>query len=146
MESGSGANASKRTRHYRDLLVWQKGMSLAKAVYGETEGLPPKEMYGLQSQMRRAAIAIPSNIAEGHGRLNDGHFRQFLAISRGSVFELQTQLELAGDLKLLDSEHISQLMAQCEEVARMLNGLLGVLQDPASARQPNRRPANSLAC
>lgn len=102
-------------------------MSLAKTVYGETECLPKNEMFGLQSQMRRAAVAIPSNIAEGHGRLNDGHFRQFLAISRGSLFELQTQLELAGDLKLLDSVDVAALMEQCEEVARLINGLVGAL-------------------
>jgi four helix bundle protein len=118
---------TKRTRHYRDLIVWQKAMSLAKAAYRETEMLPRKEIYGLQSQMRRAAIAIPSNIAEGHGRLNDGHFRQFLAISRGSLFELQTQLELAGDLNLLDPKSVAALMEQCDEVARLINGLVGSL-------------------
>ena len=103
-------------------------MSLAKAVYDETETLPNKEMYGLQAQMRRAAISIPSNIAEGHGRLNDGHFKQFLATSRGSLFELQTQLELAGDLKMLDPARVATLMDRCEEVARLINGLLGKLK------------------
>ncbi len=127
MNEKNEPGSSKRTRHYRELLVWQKAMNLAKAVYGETEGLPKKEMYGLQSQMRRAAVAIPSNIAEGHGRLNDGHFRQFLAISRGSLFELQTQLELARDLKMLDTGCVSALMEQCEEVARLINGLLNAL-------------------
>ena len=119
---------SARTRHYRDLLVWQKAMELARAVYRETEALPKTEMYGLQSQMRRAAVSVPSNIAEGHGRLNDGHFRQFLATSRGSLFELQTQMELASDLKLLDEVRIKALMEQCEEVARLMNGLLAALQ------------------
>lgn len=103
-------------------------MSLAKAIYQETEKLPGKEVYGLQSQMRRAAVAVPSNIAEGHGRLNDGHFRQFLAISRGSLFELQSQLELAGDLRFLDSGNVQALMEQCEEIARLLNGLVGALK------------------
>ena len=117
----------KRTRHYRELIVWQKAMALAKAVYGITEHLSSKETYGFQSQMRRAAVSIPSNIAEGHGGLNDGHFRQFLAISRGSLFELQTQLELAGDLNLLDQKHVAALMEQCEEVCRLTNGLLGTL-------------------
>ena len=117
----------KRTRHYRDLLVWQKAMSLAKAVYAATETLPKSEVFGLQSQMRRAAISVPSNIAEGHGRLNDGHFRQFLATARGSLFELQTQMELANDLKLLESKSFEQLMEQCEEIARLINGLLGKL-------------------
>ncbi len=129
MRAMSEDHGSGRTRHSRDLLVWQKGMILAKRVYAETEGLPKSEMYGFQSQMRRAAIAIPSNIAEGHGRLNDGHFRQFPAISRGSLFELQTELELAGDLRLLDSGRVSALMGQCEEVARMINGLMGSLRN-----------------
>jgi four helix bundle protein len=118
----------KRTRHYRELLVWQKAMMLAKAVYRETEGLPKNEIYRLQSQMRGAAIAVPSNIAEGHGRLNDGHFRQFLAISQGSLFELQTQLELAGDLNLLEPRRVTALMEQCDERARLINGLLARLQ------------------
>ncbi len=102
-------------------------MKLAKEVYRVTEELPKAEMYGLQSQMRRAAIAIPSNIAEGHGRLNDGHFRQFLAISRGSLFELQTQLELAADLSLLEARSAAALMAHCDEVTRLINGLVGTL-------------------
>jgi four helix bundle protein len=124
-----------RTRHYRDLLVWQKAMELARAVYSETEKLPGKEVYGLQGQMRRAAVSVPSNLAEGHGRLNDGHFRQFLATSRGSLFELQTQLELAGDLKLLEKRRVNELMEKCEEVARLINGLLGALHD---SQQPHR--------
>jgi four helix bundle protein len=127
MKAVSEIAASKRTRHYRELLVWQKAMSLARAVYTETEAFPAKETFGFQSQMRRAAISIPSNIAEGHGRLNDGHFKQFLAIARGSLFELQTQLELAGDLHLLEGNRLRVLMDQCEEVARLINGLVGKL-------------------
>ncbi len=103
-------------------------MELTKAVYRETEALPKNEMFGLQSQMRRAAVSIPSNIAEGHGRLNDGHFRQFLATSRGSLFELQTQLELAGGLKFINETKVNELMAQSEEVARLINGLLAALE------------------
>ncbi len=122
-----------RTRHYRELLVWQKAMRLAKAVYRETESLPKAEVYGLQAQMRRAAVSVPSNIAEGHGRLDDGHFRQFLANSRGSLFELQTQLELAGDLKLLSERNVGELMESCEEVARLINGLVGVLEGSQAA-------------
>jgi four helix bundle protein len=127
MEKKGSLPGSGRTRHYRDLLVWQKAMAMAKAIYRETEALPQKEVYGLQSQMRRAAVSIPSNIAEGHGRLDDGHFRQFLATSRGSLFELQTQLELAADLKYLDEKRVGELMQQCEEIARMINGLLASL-------------------
>jgi four helix bundle protein len=117
-----------RTRHYRELLVWQKAMGLAKAIYRETETLPKTEVFGVQAQMRRAAVSVPSNIAEGHGRLDDGHFRQFLANSRGSLFELQTQLELAGDLQLLKEGRVKELMEACEEVARLINGLLGALE------------------
>lgn len=117
-----------RTRHYRDLLVWQKAMELARAVYRETEALPKTETFGLQSQMRRAAVSVPSNIAEGHGRLDDGHFRQFLATSRGSLFELQTQLELAGSLGLLNESKVAGLMKASEEVARLVNGLLSAMK------------------
>jgi len=103
-------------------------MGLAKAIYRETETLPKTEVFGVQAQMRRAAVSVPSNIAEGHGRLDDGHFRQFLANSRGSLFELQTQLELAGDLQLLKEGRVKELMEACEEVARLINGLLGALE------------------
>jgi four helix bundle protein len=117
-----------RTRHYRDLVAWQKAMALARDVYRDTEVLPKSETYGLQSQIRRAAVSVPSNIAEGHGRLNDGHFRQFLAIARGSLFEMQTQLELAAGLGLLAQDRFERLMEQCEEVARIINGLLTSLE------------------
>jgi four helix bundle protein len=124
MEKRSNLPSSGRTRHYRDLLVWQKAMVITKAIYRVTDAFPQKEVYGLQSQMRRAAVSIPSNIAEGHGRLDDGHFRQFLATARGSLFELQTQLELAADLKYLDENNVGEMMQQSEEIARMINGLL----------------------
>lgn len=101
---------------------------MTKDVYRETEALPNKEIFGLQSQMRRAAVSVPSNIAEGRGRLDDGHFRQFLANSRGSLFELQTQLELAADLKYINETKVAELMELCEEVARMINGLIATLQ------------------
>ena len=118
-----------RTRHYRDLLVWQKAMELARSVYRATEQLLKQETYGLQSQMRRAVVSVPSNIAEGHGRLSDGHFRQFLAVARGSLFELQTELELASDLQLMSAESAQNVMQQCEEVARLINGLVAALKE-----------------
>jgi four helix bundle protein len=117
-----------RTRHYRDLATWQKAIELAKSVYRETQALPKSEMYGLQAQIRRAAFSIPSNIAEGHGRLNDGHFRQFLANARGSLFELQTQLELASDFKFIAQSKSEALIKQGDEVARIINGLLASLK------------------
>jgi len=120
-----GSKNGARTRHYRDLHTWQKSMELARAIYRETERLPKAELYGLQSQMRRAPVSIARNIAEGHGRLDDGYFRKFLATSRGSLFELQTQVELAGDLSLLSSESTRRQMDSCDEVARLINGALG---------------------
>jgi len=84
-----------RTRHYRDLLVWQKAMELAREVYRSTESFPHSEMFGLRTQMRRSAVSVPSNIAEGHGRLTDPQLRNFLGMARGSLYELQTQTELA---------------------------------------------------
>jgi four helix bundle protein len=103
-------------------------MDLARNIYLETEKLPKTEVFGLLVQMRRAAVSIPSNIAEGHGRLNDGYLRQFLGIARGSLFELQTQMELAGDLHYLNQGTVANMMAQSEEVARLINGLLAKLE------------------
>jgi four helix bundle protein len=128
MNQKVSSSVNGRTRHFRDLLVWQKAMGLARAIYTETETLPQKEVFGLQSQMRRAAVSVPSNIAEGHGRLDDGYFRQFLATSRGSLFELETQLELAAGLSFLDEAKAASLIEQCEEVARMINGLLAAMR------------------
>ena len=88
-----------RTRHYRDLLAWQKAMELARAVYSLTEEFPKSEMFGLRMQMRRSALSVASNIAEGHGRLTDAQLRNSLGMARGSLYELQTQAELAGTLK-----------------------------------------------
>jgi four helix bundle protein len=79
---------------FRDLMVWQRSMQLAEAVYSLTKEFPHDERYGLTSQIRRSAVSIPSNIAEGRGRLSAGEFKQFLGVARGSNYELQTQLEL----------------------------------------------------
>jgi four helix bundle protein len=85
---------------FRDLVVWQRSMQLTIAIYGLTKEFPQDERFGLTSQIRRSAVSIPSNIAEGQGRLNVGEFKQFLGIARGSNYEVQTQLELAKALKL----------------------------------------------
>ena len=92
---------------FRDLIIWQKSMQLTVTIYQLTQGFPREELYGLSSQLRRAAVSMPSNIAEGHGRLNTREFKQFLGIARASDFESQTQLEIArrlgmGEIKLLD--------------------------------------------
>jgi four helix bundle protein len=118
------ADARPRTRHFRDLIAWQKSMLLVREVYKATADFPHHEIYSLTSQIRRCAVSIPSNIAEGHGRLTDSGLRVFLAQARGSLFELETQLQLAADIGYLQAELASALVKQCNEVARILNGLL----------------------
>ena len=113
-----------RPKNYRDLIVWQKAMAMAKRTNALTQGLPKSEAYGLLSQIRRAAVSVPSNIAEGHGRFTDAQFRYFLGNARGSLSELQTQLELAGDLGYLDKRLVHEAMEQGVEVARLINGLV----------------------
>ena len=117
-----------RTRHFRDLLVWQKSMVVAREVYAASDRMPAKEQFGLTSQMRRSAVSVPSNIAEGHGRTTDRAFAVFLGQARGSLYELQTQLQLASDLGFIDRLVVEGLIANSEEVARMLNGLLKALK------------------
>jgi four helix bundle protein len=109
---------------YRDLLVWQKAMTLVRLVYEDTRSFPKEEMFGLTSQMRRAAISIPCNIAEGQGRASRKDFRQFLAISRGSLLELETQVLIAQDLELLDETSRKRLSEKTEELLRMLTALM----------------------
>lgn len=109
---------------YRDLRVWQKSMDLAEHIYRATEEFPKAEIYGLTSQLRRAAISVPSNIAEGQGRTSRGEFRQFLGNARGSLLELETQLNLANRLAYLDDESLSMLCQECTSVSAMLNGLI----------------------
>jgi four helix bundle protein len=99
-------------------------MALTRQVYRLTENLPKREAYGLTDQMRRAAVSVASNIAEGYGRLSDLQFRQFLGNARGSLCELQTQVELATDLDYLKKEDGRELMVEAAEVGRILNGLI----------------------
>ncbi len=98
-------------------------MRLVKAIYNATATFPATETYGLTGQIRRAAISVPSNIAEGHGRESEGDFRRFLAIARGSLAELQTQLILCGELGYLDGAAVGELFRNTEELARMIRGM-----------------------
>jgi four helix bundle protein len=109
---------------YRDLVVWNKAMELVTEIYRVTENFPKKEMFGLVSQVRRSAISIPSNIAEGKGRLSKKEFHYFLGNARGSLAELETQITIAGNLGYLSEIEANGLLAQLEEVGRLLNGLL----------------------
>jgi four helix bundle protein len=118
-----------RSRSYRELIAWQKAMKLAKAAYRVGNNLPRKEAYGLVSQLQRAAVSVPSNIAEGHGRLTDLQFRHFLGTARGSLCELQTQVELACDLGYVSVEEFKEFMEKSSEVARLINGLITSLRE-----------------
>ena len=110
-------------KSFRDLMVWQKAMELVEECYRITTNLPRNEEFGLKSQMRRAAVSIPSNIAEGHSRRHSREFLQHLSISLGSLAEIETQLDLALRLNLLPAEGAQKCRALCEEVGKMLHGL-----------------------
>ena len=112
------------SRTYRELLVWRKATSLALLTYRATERFPRSELCGLTTQVRRAAVSVPSNIAEGHGRITRGEFRQFLGHARGSLLELDTQLAMARDLGYLDKHNYGELDKQTYEVLGLLNRLL----------------------
>ena len=105
-------------------------MKLTRDVYEVTQKFPRKEIFGLTSQLCRAAVSVPSNIAEGHGRLSDKNFAVFLAQARGSLYELETQLELAESLGYFPKDQLQILLADSAEVGRMLNGLLRTLRQP----------------
>ena len=113
--------------NYRELIVWQKAMKLAAAVYRRTENFPSREIYGLTAQMRRAAVSVPSNIAEGQGRRTDPEFQHFLGNARGSLVELETQVQLAHELGFLPGEIADELAALTAEVGRLINGLMDAL-------------------
>jgi four helix bundle protein len=112
---------------FRDLLVWQKSMELVVLVYSLSKAFPADERFGLTSQLRRSAISLPSNIAEGQGRETPGDFGRFLNIARGSLSELQTQLVLAQRLALANPEDIAKALTAADEVGRMLRGLRNAL-------------------
>jgi four helix bundle protein len=121
-------------KSFRELTVWQKSMQLATGIYKLTQSFPHEEIYGLASQLRRAAVSIPSNIAEGQGRSGLGEYRQFLWIARGSNFELQTQLEIAKSLGIGNSKLLYEAEALSQEVGKMLFVLLEKLRPKAPAR------------
>jgi four helix bundle protein len=113
---------------HRDLVVWKKSMALVTAVYAATRGFPRDESYGLTNQIRRAAVSVPSNIAEGKGRISKREYLQFLSTSRGSLLELECQLEIAHNLGYLDDSTFGPLSAQTSEVGRILNGLISAIR------------------
>jgi four helix bundle protein len=123
--------ASRRTnlaQDFQDLTVWRRAMELAETVYELTRQFPHDELYGLTSQLRRASVSIASNIAEGRGRGSDGEFRHFLNIAQGSTYEVQTQLLLAGRLKIGNEVLLRRANEQCIETSKMLGAFLQSLK------------------
>ena len=111
-------------RSYRDLVAWQKAMELMVSVYTCTQTFPKVETYGLISQMRRAAVSVPSNNAEGHARISTGEFRQFLSHALGSLVEIETQILIGERLSYIDAEKSNELLARTTELGKIPNGLL----------------------
>jgi four helix bundle protein len=126
-----GAATTRRVEGYEDLVVWQKGMLLAKKTYQLTRTFPSEEKFGLVSQMRRAAISVPSNIAEGQARHTTREFVQFLSHAEGSVAELNTQLLLSVELGFCSKDQTREPIELARELRRMLNALRRKLESAA---------------
>ncbi|NRT14211.1 four helix bundle protein [Flavobacterium sp. 28A] len=109
---------------YKDLLIWQKGILLVKVVYNNLEGFPKDEVFGLTSQIKRSAVSIPSNIAEGWGRSSTLSYIHFLKIARGSLFELETQLIIANELSFISELKFNELTQIITEESKMLNAFI----------------------
>ncbi len=116
-------------QHYKDLIAWQKAMDLVTALYDATEAFPKRETYSLTDQMRRAAVSIPSNIAEGQAHFSNREFRHFLRHSRGSLAELETQILIAQRRDYLSEPQAAELLRRADEVGRILSGLVNSLKE-----------------
>ena len=119
---------SKKLSSYKDFVVWQKSMDLTVEIYRLVKFLPREETYALSDQMRRSAVSIPSNIAEGQGRNPTKDFVKFLAIARGSQTELETQLQICLRLNYLSAEQTEVALGLCQEISTMLNVLIKKLR------------------
>ena len=113
---------------FRDLLIWQNSIELVTKIYQETKQFPEDEKYGLVTQLRRSAVSIPSNIAEGYGRNSKREFSRYLHIAMGSLFEVQTQIEIAQNLKYLKEETFLALFESSREIERMMSSFINTLK------------------
>lgn len=127
---------------YRDLVAWQVAVELVTDTYRATESFPKHELYGLTSQIRRAAVSVASNIAEGQGRNSPGEFQQFLGHAKGSLMELETQLIIAKNLKYLAQSDLDGLLGQSDRVSRLVSGLLQSLKRREGAPGEKRGTRN----
>jgi|SRR5215510_11470073 len=116
-----------KVKNYQELLAWQRAMDLVEEVYKASQSFPRDEIYGLKSQIRRAAVSVPSNIAEGQGRRTTADFLKHLSIAYGSLREVETQALIGFRLAYLSQETVDQLMNRAGEVGRLLNGLMSSL-------------------
>lgn len=116
-----------KVKTYQELIVWQKAMDLVEEVYKVSRSFPREEIYGLTSQVRRAAVSIPSNIAEGQGRRTTADFLRHLSIAYGSLLEVETQTLIATRLRFLAQEKCDDVMNMAGEVGRLMNGLMSSL-------------------
>ena len=114
----------KKIKTYRDLNIWKVGIELVKDIYKSTEKFPKQEMYGIVSQMRRSAISIPSNVAEGFKRYHNKEYRQFLYVTLGSCAELETQVTIAKELKYIHADKEAILLEKLDHIGRMITNLL----------------------
>ena len=121
-------NINRKSRSFRDLDVWRKSIDLVKEIYQITGKFPPSEIYGLTNQIRRAAVSIPSNIAEGQGRNSATEFRQFLGIALGSVAEIETQLIIAQEIGYLSNEKFDFLIISLDTIRKMIKSLAKALK------------------
>jgi four helix bundle protein len=117
-----------QANRYEDLVAWQKAIEFVQRVYAITSNFPQEEMFGLKSQMRRSAVSVPSNVAEGQGRATRGEFLQFLGHARGSLYELETQILLASRLGYVNSAERDDSLAEAQHLGRILNGLISSLK------------------
>jgi len=128
---------------FRDVVAWQKGMELLTKIYLVTESFPKREMYGLTQQIRRAALSVPSNIAEGKGRQTKKDYLQFLYRARGSLYEVVTQLDASKNLKFIDDAAYTETCEVAAEAGKVLNGLISNVKKQIEDEQDDPRPPKS---
>ena|SRR5216110_1086115 len=126
-------------RGYRDLIVWQDSMDLVVSIYRITATFPKEERYSLVSQLQRAAVSVPSNIAEGHGRSRTGDYLRHLSVAVGSLSEVETQIQIARRLEYIAEDDQSRLLDSCNAIAKMLGGLIRSLRRRLESRAGSQR-------
>ena len=123
---------------YKDMIAWRKAMQLVTEIYQATREFPRDELYGLTSQLRRAAVSVPSNIAEGQARFSSREFHHFLSLARGSLVEIETQLIIAQNLGYLSAKQSRSLLSEAAELGRVLNGLIASIKRRSASLQSKR--------